>query len=92
VLRDGKPNHEHQVLAQENLGVTKAWLEHSPHESLLHLAQEIGVLREMTKTATKLLIQQPYKITVIHTFQPCDSVIFVNGIFSQFMIANLIPS
>jgi DNA-binding transcriptional regulator LsrR (DeoR family) len=54
VLTDKKPKCHCQLLSEEKLDI-RTWLEYSPHTSLKHLAEEMGISKETIRTATKLL-------------------------------------
>jgi hypothetical protein len=60
------------VLTEEKLDEIWGTLEHTPRKSLKlkSLAQEIGVLKSSTRTATPLLKLRPYRTTVNHVLQP----------------------
>jgi hypothetical protein len=60
------------VLTKEKSNAIRARLEHTPRKSLKRLAQETGVSKPSTRTATQLLNLRPYKTRVIHTLQPRD--------------------
>jgi hypothetical protein len=49
-----------------------AQLEHSPHKSPKHLAQETRVSKGDVRTTKKLLKLQPYKTTLVHSLHLCD--------------------
>jgi hypothetical protein len=61
--------------------------------SALYLKCLAQVSKWTVEAATKLLKLQPYKITVLYSLQWSSSqgFIFVNGIFNQFTMTNLIP-
>jgi hypothetical protein len=53
----------------EKLDDLGARREHTPIQSLKHLAQETGVSKSSTGRATQLLKLRPYKTTVIHALK-----------------------
>jgi hypothetical protein len=64
---DTKQKHKRQVLTEEKIDATGARLEHAPRKLLKRLAQETGVSKSSTRTATQLVKLRPYKTTVIHS-------------------------
>jgi hypothetical protein len=59
-----KPKCQFPVLREEKVDNIRVQLEHSPHKHLKSFAQELGVSKNTTRNATKLLKLWPYKITV----------------------------
>jgi hypothetical protein len=64
------------MLSEEKLDKVRPRLQHTPHKSLRHHAQEISKLSAAKET--KLLKLQPYKVTVVHALQPCDLASRIN--------------
>jgi transposase len=78
LINDKKKIHKCRVLNEEKLDGIGARLEHKPRKSLKHLAQATGVSKSSAKRAAQLLKLRPYKTTVIHTLQPCNTSIRVH--------------
>jgi hypothetical protein len=85
LLIDKKTKCKHEMLTEETLDATGATFEHTPTKSLKCLAQETGVSESSARSATQLLKLRPYKTTVIHALQLCDSAsrpVFAVGFYS----------
>jgi hypothetical protein len=65
------------VLTEEKLDDIGATLEYTPRKSLKRLAQETGVSKSSTRTATQLLNFRSYKIRVFNALHPRDSASWV---------------
>jgi hypothetical protein len=59
------------VLTEEKIDAIAAKLEHKPQKSLRCHAQDIGISKSAA-IVMKLLKLWPYKLTVVHSLQPCD--------------------
>jgi hypothetical protein len=70
---DTKPTPKRRLLSVETLEDIGARLEHTPRKSVKRLTEDTGVSKSSARMATWLLKLRPYKTTVIHTLQPCDS-------------------
>jgi hypothetical protein len=78
LLIDKKQNQNCRVLTEEKLDDIGATLEPTLGTSLKRLAQETGMPKSSTRTATQLLKLQSYKTTVIHALQPHDPANWVH--------------
>jgi hypothetical protein len=72
LLIDKKQKHKCRVLTEEKLDDIGARLEHSPRKPLKCLAQETGMSKSTSRTATQLLKLRLYRTTVIHALQQRD--------------------
>jgi transposase len=69
VITDLKPERTRRVLTEEKLDDIATLLEHSPHKTFKHVAEETGVSKSTVRIAAQLLKLRSCEPAVVHSLQ-----------------------